>query len=132
MEYMIVRRALRDLTKAGYEMYAVENDWPGEELTRNIRDDKESLLYLFNLDQEYVFVRKDGRDAGWVFFVFGEDGWDVICDYTVNLEDALAVTNGLSERLSNKPVDGFTCGYCGDDGEEKPSIFCPIHGPPEL
>ena len=26
---------------------------------------------------------------GWVRFVYGNDGWDVICDYTMNLDDLL-------------------------------------------
>ena len=25
----------------------------------------------------------------WVWFVYGNDGWDVVCDYTINLESII-------------------------------------------
>jgi hypothetical protein len=38
---------------------------------------------------------------GWIHFVYGNDGYDVICDMTVSLEpylpDTLAIAEGYSE-----------------------------------
>jgi hypothetical protein len=56
-------------------------------------------------DDDRLFVYKvDGpkgrRDwFGWVFFVYGNDGYDVISDYTTNLESSLTATNKLAESL---------------------------------
>jgi hypothetical protein len=38
--------------------------------------------------------------VGWVNFVFGNDGWDVISDYTTNLDKLGILTN--AERISKR------------------------------
>lgn len=43
-------------------------------------------------------VRRHG--AGWVRFIYGNSGWDVINDYTTNLEPIMGPINDLSESLS--------------------------------
>jgi hypothetical protein len=37
---------------------------------------------------------------GWVLFIYGNDGWDVISDYTCNLEPIMGPANELSEQHS--------------------------------
>ena len=37
-------------------------------------------------DEERLYAEKNGKRFGWVLFIYGEDGWDVINDYTINLE----------------------------------------------
>lgn len=51
--------------------------------------DREAVLKaMFQTDDEYLHAARAGRPplAGWVQFVYGNDGWDVISDYTTNLE----------------------------------------------
>ena len=37
---------------------------------------------------------------GWISLVLGNDGWDVISDYTLSLESVLAPVNELADQLS--------------------------------
>lgn len=37
---------------------------------------------------------------GWVYVVMGNDGWDVISDYTTNLEPLMSGANRLAEKYS--------------------------------
>ncbi len=38
---------------------------------------------------------------GWVRFIYGNDGWDVISDYTTNLEPVMKLVQPLIDRLEN-------------------------------
>jgi hypothetical protein len=45
-------------------------------------------------DCRVYLMNADGKTAnGWVYLVYGNDGWDLISDYTTNLEDMLAPIN---------------------------------------
>jgi hypothetical protein len=52
-------------------------------------NDKELILKtMFAADEDrlYVYKKPDDKKAfGWVLFIYGNDGYDVISDYTVNL-----------------------------------------------
>lgn len=59
--------------------------------------DKESILReAFAGDDCHIFVHENKNDVvtkgglldsvGWVYCVYGNDGWDVISDYTTNLD----------------------------------------------
>ena len=96
IEKQIAARCVRDLIAAGYSL-GVHN---GEEITiHHSTDAKAILAEMFSTDEEHLKVYKmDGPQGkrdwfGWVFFVYGNDGWDVINDYTTNLEEALKGTN---------------------------------------
>ena len=63
-------------------------------------------------DEDCLFVRTRPGDPfdrgedrapfdGWVQFIYGNAGFDVINDYTVNLEAALARTNKLADSFDN-------------------------------
>lgn len=61
-------------------------------------------------DDAHIFVQpaegelvQDGKIAseGWVYVVLGNDGWDVISDYTTNLEPLMQGANRLSDKYSN-------------------------------
>lgn len=106
-EIRIVRRVVRDLLKAGYQLFVVDNDWAGEEANTSINNSAESLERLFDVDDEYLYVAPKGfkqiagRGTGtWVRFVFGNDGWDVICDYTTNLEGIIEpISEWIDEQV---------------------------------
>lgn len=109
IEIRIVRRTIRDLLKAGYKLHAVENDWPGEESNIEIDNGVPALDYLFNLDDEHVFASLPGDEirpgvgaGAWVRFVFGNDGYDVISDYTMGLEHVLAPINEWTNKLEEE------------------------------
>jgi hypothetical protein len=67
------------------------------------------LSELMEVDDEFlgVFDRgllrsptDDPRPLGWVRFVYGNGGYDVISDYSTNLESVLAPVNEYAESIS--------------------------------
>lgn len=100
MESLVIGRAIQDLLAAGY---AISVDDGGDELALQPSTDAKAILEaLFSVDQEHLCVSKVGTSfRGWVFLVHGNDGWDVISDYTTNLEEALQGTNALADALGD-------------------------------
>ena len=55
-------------------------------------------------DDDYLTVyRPDALSCGWVGvrFIYGNDGYDVICDYTMSLESVLTPVNQLADELAS-------------------------------
>jgi hypothetical protein len=64
-----------------------------------------AMADIFDLDDARVYVWKEGesKPEGWIYFVFGNDGWDAISDYTVNLEEELGLlveANKISDKYA--------------------------------
>lgn len=61
----------------------------------NSTNKKEILKSMFLTDEDRLYTNKldeHGNSTspyGWVYFIYGNDGWDVITDYTVNLESLI-------------------------------------------
>ena len=53
---------------------------------------------ICNTDMDWLRVRR-GSSNGAIHLVYGNSGWDVICDYTTNLEELLAPVNDFAETL---------------------------------
>lgn len=96
-EQKIVKQVLKDAIKEGYLL--VVND--GEEEFAPTTNVKEAYDNLFAVDESHLILMKDGKYFGWVYFVFGNSGWDVISDYTVNLEEFLTNANKLADKFEN-------------------------------
>src|SRR4030095_6813035 len=96
LERRIARRAILHLLAAGYSVTVYD----GEERTVNASTKTiEVLKAMMTTDEDYLIaIDAEGKERGWIRFVYGNDGWDVINDYTVNLEPALTRTNALIER----------------------------------
>jgi hypothetical protein len=54
---------------------------------------------MFATDDEYLKVFKDGKPIGWVYFVYGNDGYDVIVDYSTALEYLMPEVQKPSDDL---------------------------------
>lgn len=110
IERAIVRRAVADLIAAGYvlRVYYGDDNW-GTAFTNDIGT---LMAAVGACDEEWLTVARplvgDAHPArrlvGSLFFVYGNAGWDVICDYSVNLEGALKGANDLAEELSRWPL----------------------------
>ena len=88
------------LVKAGLEAGYGIGVYNGEEtVIKNSTSFKAIMAELFSVDEESLLFWKDGKKAGHVFLVYGNDGWDVICDYTTNLEHIMERPNRVSDRL---------------------------------
>lgn len=108
-EKRIVRQVIKDAFKAGY-ILAIDNGCDyGEEVIVKASDGiSKAMTEVMLSDEDRVYLikpenfksQKTWKHSGWVYFVYGNDGWDVISDYTINLEDLLKASIRLSERLS--------------------------------
>jgi hypothetical protein len=100
IERRIARRTIKEAIAAGYKL-GVHN---GEELViRDSTNVPKILAEMFTTDEEHLFFyNAEGKRVGWVFFVYGNDGWDVICDYTTNLEDVMERVQVLSDKLCER------------------------------
>ena len=83
----IIVRAI--LTKAKREGYAISLD-NGEEIIKlsPLKTVKAMIEECFSVDDEALLLEKDGK-KGWVSLVYGNTGFDVICDYSPRLDDFL-------------------------------------------
>lgn len=76
----------------------------GEEIMESFTKDREKILdNVFACDDARIFLSKDGvKYYGWILCVYGNDGVDVLSDYTTNLEELLTEAN----RIGNQIEDG--------------------------
>jgi hypothetical protein len=101
MDRMIVRKVVIDALAAGYTLSV--NDGGDELAIKNSTSRKAVMAALINTDEDYLIFRRPGvKGHGWVRFIYGESGWDVICDYSTDLDDVLAGANALAEKLDAK------------------------------
>ena len=106
IERNIVEQVVRSAIEAGYEL-SVDD---GEEITlKRSRDRAAVMKAMFTADEDTLWVHRpedndptdDGHwrhGFGWVYFVYGNDGHDVICDHTTNLEDLLKRASALADK----------------------------------
>ena len=85
IEKAIVRRVIRDALKAGYKLN-ISNGGDGYELPEPTDKYKVANEAMFATDEEHLYFFKEGKRIGWVFFVYGNSGWDVMCDNVDNPE----------------------------------------------
>jgi hypothetical protein len=53
---------------------------------------------LFDLDDAHVSVLAGTRRIGWVYFVFGNDGYDCVSDYSVRLGEFLKPVDAVADK----------------------------------
>ena len=103
VEREIVTAAIRGLLDAGHDLSVFDTE---EFQILNSRDADAVLAAMMGADEEWLYadsrpVNEARRECfGWVRFIYGNDGWDVINDYTTNLEDALKPANERAEFWS--------------------------------
>ena len=96
IERRIVKRAVKDLIEAGFPLSVYDGE---NESAKTSTDYKLLHDALMETDEDFVNVWENGKRIGWVRFTYGNDGYDVISDYTVNLEDALKSVNDFADTL---------------------------------
>lgn len=98
MEAAIVRNAVHELLDHGFTL-AVDDG--GDDYAINRSNDPDLVLEaLMNTDEDRLMARTGDTIKGWVHFVYGNDGHDVICDMTVSLEPYLPETLALAETYA--------------------------------
>ena len=98
MEAAIVRNAVHELLDHGFTL-SVDTGGDDYEIDRSVDPDA-VMAELMNTDEDRLLARAGESIKGWVHFVYGNDGHDVICDMTVSLEPYLPETTALAETYS--------------------------------
>jgi hypothetical protein len=108
LEKRVVRRLVKDALAAGHRLaVSLERGYDVKEMLLGSRDVDKIMEEAFAGDEAHIFVQpaegptvEDGRvvSEGWVYIVLGNEGWDVISDYTTNLESLLAGANAIAEK----------------------------------
>lgn len=100
MELAIAHRVIDALRRGGFDLHA-DN---GEDRTTTKATDDQLIECLFACDEARLYATRDNERglafSGWVFFVLGNDGFDVVSDYTANLEEWLAPVNEYADTLA--------------------------------
>ena len=97
VERQILTAVVEDARKAGFT-FTLDNG-AGREETEYLT--AESIIEaMCASDEDRLYFMRDNDIAGWVYFVYGNGGWDVINDYTTNLEAVLTRANKLADSLS--------------------------------
>lgn len=98
MELRIMRAAVEDLIEAGFLLsVCVEDDY----LIKDSNIVERVLDAMRQADEEILWARKPEQKEAtkFVFFVYGNDGYDVICDYSMSLESYLKRANDVGDEL---------------------------------
>lgn len=95
IEIQIVRKTIRELTKAGYMLTADNGEYETKGTERELMDN------LFACDEAHLRTVKDGRGSS-VFFVMGNDGYDVINDYGMSLEPVMNIVDAYVDKLESE------------------------------
>lgn len=105
VERLIVKQVIVDLLAAGYTL-TIDHD--GEIETIHITDTSDTIIdEVMACDEETIYARAaTGRPKGsFVKFVYGNDGWDVVSDYGVSLEEHLKESEALASKLEEGQYD---------------------------
>jgi hypothetical protein len=98
VEREIATAAVRSAVQYGYT-FGIDNG-DAEEIRTSTEE--KTLAAMFQTDDERLYLYSGGqaKPVGWVYFVYGNDGWDVISDYTVNLEELLTAAHAVSAKYA--------------------------------
>ena len=95
MEEKIIRKFFESAIKAGYTV-AIHD---GEEKHGPMQDVENLMAASFSVDMEHFMVYNGNEFLGEVLAVYGNDGWDVIADYSMNIESLLDNAMSLADEL---------------------------------
>lgn len=105
LEQRIVKRTVDALLAQGYALATDEGEHRFYGPVAPTRERATILAALMEVDDEHLGVfpaeevgaPKVRQPFAWVRFVYGNDGWDVVSDYTTNLEDVLKPVNDYAQ-----------------------------------
>ena len=110
VEQTIALTAAQVLLDAGFSLGVHD----GEELTIHHSKSIEKIkAALFTTDEDCLYVYrkgnpKDTRPDGWVHLIYGNDGWDVISNYSsVDLLDKYLGDGTAVQKLIDKLADDY-------------------------
>lgn len=110
LEERIVGQFVQDALAAGYRLaVSLERGYDHDTMLVGSTDFADIMAEAFAGDDAHIFVQpaegpttEGGKvvSEGWVYIVLGNDGWDVISDYTTNLAALLANAEAIADQYS--------------------------------
>ena len=98
IEKVVVKKVVRAALAAGYELCVDNRE---EEIVTDCTDYQTIVDALYTTDEEYLYIKEKGNPIaiGYIWFVYGNDGYDVIADNSVNLEELLRPITAFTDKL---------------------------------
>lgn len=111
VEREIITSFVQSALAKGYRLaVSLERGYDVDEMLQGSRSRAAIVNAAMAGDDAHIFIQPatgetvvDGQvvSEGWVYVVLGNDGWDVISDYTTNLEPLMQGANRLADKYSN-------------------------------
>lgn len=106
IERRVVSRAVTDLLAAGFYITVDYGDDDEQNDCIRSRSHDEIMAACGACDEEYLRLYRPSESdpskwkrGGYVFLVYGNDGHDVIADYTIPIEEHLKGANELADQI---------------------------------
>lgn len=99
MEHDIVSALIKAAIADGYSISVYDGD---AYHIKKSTDMGNIIDALFSVDEEYLHLAKEGSSGGVVMLVYGNDGWDVIADYTGGVEHLMVEPDKLSAKYQEE------------------------------
>lgn len=98
IERAIAREAIKGLLADDFKISVFD----GEQTTLKDSTDAAAIeAAMFTTDEDQLHVSHQHVDEkGWVLFIYGNDGHDVIADHTTNLEMSLKGAAELADKIA--------------------------------
>lgn len=108
VERRIVEAIVDDVLAAGHSLsVSLERGWDIDEMLRDSTERETILAAAFAGGDCHIFIHNQGEpiiidgsvnNVGWIYLVFGNDGWDVISDYSMGIEPLLKRANVIADE----------------------------------
>lgn len=101
VELAIVNKIIEQSDKKGYSIVAYDSVYQdgSEPVSNKTLDREEFIEYVFGGDDAFIRIMNGVEQEGWINLIYGNDGWDVVSDYSVSLEDFLKPVADFSDKI---------------------------------
>ena len=99
VERAIVRHLVDEILGKGYRIAVTNGDdeYPPTSDRDTLLDD----LYVADEERIYIVDSSNNTNLGWIYLVYGNDGYDVIANHTVDISPIINTTNNLCMALDD-------------------------------
>lgn len=100
VERKVIKALVDESLKAGYLISVYD----GEEMVVKKSDQADAIMNaIMSTDEDTLLYYKPGQNtrSGWVKLIYGNDGYDVISDYTISLEHVMGEATKVSDYYAD-------------------------------
>ena len=98
-ENLIMQAVISAFVNAGF-VIQIDNGGEADELLGPFTDGTEIFNNMRQADEDVLRIyTEEGKLRGFVQFVYGNSGWDVIADYTTSLQQYLTEADNLASQI---------------------------------